>query len=224
MSRVEAAKAVAHLRERLDQALATLPEMRAAFVRAHLDNPDPIGAAVAAGYSQKSAPDLVRRMQRDPRVREALALAADLRAAVTSFGKGDLIRLLTAALQVRREDFLLMGSDGVTPIGLRPLETLSLAHQVRIKKYGVRTRAGTSGKRPRIHSIELELTDVHELVDKIAALSGWVVRKSELDAKVTAYRSEVGAVKADLNPEQARAGAAYLQEMLNPPLPEGETP
>lgn len=221
MSRVETAKAVAHLRERLETALAKLPEMRAAFVRAHLDNPDPVGAAIAAGYSEKSAPDLVRRMQRDPRVREALALAADLRASLQSFGKGDLVRLLSAALQVRREDFLVYGSDGVTPIGLVPLETLSLAHQLRIKRYAVRTRAGTSGKRPRIHSIELELTDVHELVDKIAALSGWIVRRSELDATVTALRSPLSELPVSATTSDAERRA--LDEMLNPSLPEGDT-
>lgn len=160
------------LRKRAAEALAALTEQQRAYAVAYTRHGNSAQAARDAGYSEKSAADLARRLRAHAGVQEAVRALAALRGAEATYSADDLRALLAAALDFDPETLFIRNAEG-QPIGLRSLDSLSAAERLRVKKLDVRMRVSAKGERASFRNLEVELVDPLGIVDRLARLGAY---------------------------------------------------
>lgn len=163
---------VESLRRIAAERLAALTEQQRAFAVALATHGNASQAVREAGYSEASAKDLARRLKRHPAVTAAVRALAQLRGAEASYGPDELRRLLEGALEMSPETLLVRNSEGDL-IGVRSLDELSPAERLRVRKLEARVRKSAQGRRSHLVSVEVELVNPLEIVDRLAKLGGY---------------------------------------------------
>lgn len=162
---------VGALRKVASEALGQLTEQQRAYVLAFMQHGNATRAAREAGYSERFAPDLARRLKAHAGVQAAVRALAALRGAEASYGPDELRQLLCAALDVSPEAYLVRNESGDL-IGVRDMDSLSTAERIRLKRMEARVRKSAKGQRAAIVSCEIELHSPVEVIDRIARLGG----------------------------------------------------
>ena len=162
---------VAKLRERAAAALAALDnDQRRVFVVRYVATGNARRAAEDAGYAHPE--DLARRLKARPDVAEAIRAVAALRGAEATYSPEDLRALLSAALDFDPECLYVRNAEG-HPVGLRELSSLSPAERLRVKSLNVKMRRSAKGERAHFVSLEVELVNPLEIIDRLAKLGGY---------------------------------------------------
>jgi len=152
-------------------ALAELTERQSAWVVSFSHHGNAARATREAGYSETSTTDLTRRLRANPRVSMAIRALANLRGLEASYGPDQLRQLLETALDVSPETFLIRNDAGEL-VGVRDLDSLSPAERIRVKALRATVRKSAKGQRAHLVKIDVELTPVLDVLDRLARMQG----------------------------------------------------
>ena len=154
------------------QKLENLPEQRRPFVEHFLETGNGTESARAAGYSEKSAKDLARRILKDPKVKAAISAGLVARDARLELDQEGACAYLETMLKTGWGDVFEVDLDG-RPVAIKDLSALSPAQTKSFKKLSATIRRTASGKSSHLVKLDVETRDPVGIIAELAKLRGW---------------------------------------------------